>query len=167
MNGKDSLKQQYGFFYAGAKRNLEGFGAEESLTQPSPGGNCANWILAHVVWVQNGVMGLAKASPVWENEALEKVRHEPIASPDEAFDWDTMVSKLVESEARLMAALDMIEEDALDQDGFTDPFGRPTTRGGLLSLLASHQNYHSGQLGLSRRLAGLPGAIRAPDRASS
>ena len=45
----------------------------------------------------------------------------------------------------------------LDDEGFTDPFGNQVTRGEFLNLMAFHQCYHAGQLGLSRRLAGLPG----------
>ena len=58
MTGKDALGQQFGFFYFIVKQNLEGFGAEASLEQPEPGGNCANWILAHTVLVHNSVMEL-------------------------------------------------------------------------------------------------------------
>ncbi len=61
-----------------------------------------------------------------------------------------------------MAALDGLTDAQLDEGGFTDPFGNQVTRGEFLNLLAVHQNYHAGQLGLSRRLAGLEGAIRAP-----
>jgi len=162
MNGKDALKQQFGFLYFAMKRNLEGFGAEDALKQPSPEGNCANWMLAHLLGVHNGVMGLVGAEPAWDNDDLARARLEPVTCEDDAFDWDTMVSKFFASEPNLMAALDALDDAALDQEGFTDPFGRDTTRGGLLSLLAFHQNYHAGQIALSRRLAGLPGAIRAP-----
>jgi uncharacterized damage-inducible protein DinB len=37
-----------------------------------------------------------------------------------------------------------------------------TTRGGMLGLLAVHQCYHAGQLGMARRGAGLRTAILAP-----
>lgn len=43
-----------------------------------------------------------------------------------------------------------------------------STRAGLLTLLAFHQTYHVGQLGVSRRVAGLPNAevdARGGDRA--
>ena len=165
MKAKDVLKAQYYFFYLTAKGNLDGLSAEDSVKQPSPGGNCANWILGHLVSAQNGVMGLVGEEPVWDDE---RVRGEgparPITSAEEALDWDAMVSGLVASEDRLMAALDGLTEEQLDEGGFTDPFGNEVTRGEFLSLLAFHQAYHAGQLGLSRRLAGLEGAIRAPRR---
>lgn len=84
--------------------------------------------------------------------------------PDQAIDWETMVARLTESEERFMAALDAMDEARLDDGGLTDPFGNETTRGELLNLLAVHQNYHAGQLGLVRRIAGLPGVIKGPER---
>jgi uncharacterized damage-inducible protein DinB len=162
MNAKDGLKTQYHFFYLTAKRNLEGLSAEDSVVQPSPGGNCANWILGHMVGAHNAVMGLVNQAPVWESEDLARAATEPITSAAEAIDWGTMVSKLLDSESRFMAGLDALSEEALDDEGFTDPFGNEVTRGEMLNLMAVHQNYHAGQLGLSRRLAGHPGAIRPP-----
>lgn len=162
MTGKDALKLQYGFFYNIAKSNLDGVSAEQSVAQPSPGGNCANWILGHMIGVHNSVMGLANAAPVWDSEDLARASTEPITSMDQALDWDTMVTNLIESEGRLMAALDALTDEQLDEGGMEDPFGNPTTRGQLLNLMALHQNYHVGQLGMSRRLVGLEGAIRAP-----
>jgi len=163
MDGKDALKLQYGFFYRIAKANLDGITAAQSVEQPRPGGNCANWILGHVVGAHNHVMRLAKQEPVWEDPSLERASADPITSADEAIDWDTMVSRLLASESRLMAGLEALSEEDLDQGGFEDPFGNETSRGQLLNFLALHQNYHAGQLGMSRRLVGLDGAIRNPN----
>jgi uncharacterized damage-inducible protein DinB len=165
MDGKDALKQQYGFFYRSAKANLDGMTADQSVAQPEPGGNCANWILAHMLGAHNAVMKLAKQDPVWEDETLARAGSDPITSAADAVDWDTMVTRFLASEPRLLAGLEALTEDELDEEGFTDPFGNETTRGRLLNLLAVHQNYHAGQLGMARRLVGLPGAIRSPRQA--
>ena len=37
----------------------------QSLAQPAGGGNCANWILGHLVNVHNAVIRVARAEPVW------------------------------------------------------------------------------------------------------
>ena len=162
MNGKDLLKTQYTFFYRTAKLNLDGFGAEASVAQPANGANCANWILGHVVRAHNNAMRLVNQEPVWDSAELDRTTEGPVTSPEDALDWDMLVSKFLASEARFMAGLDALEESQLDEGGFKDPFGNATTRGGMLNFLAVHGNYHTGQLGISRRLAGLPGAIRAP-----
>lgn len=164
MSGKEALKRQFAFFYLTVKRNLDGFDAESALVQPRPGGNCANWVLAHMVSVHNAAMGLVNQAPVLEDPDLERARTEPVTTSDEAFDWDAMVGGLLGSEDRFLEGLDALTEGDLEAEGFTDPFGNPTTRGGLLDILLVHQSYHSGQLGMCRRLAGLPGAIRAPAR---
>jgi uncharacterized damage-inducible protein DinB len=162
MNGKDALKLQFGSFYRLAKMNLEGITAVDSIRQPRPGGNCANWILGHLVGAQNSAMGLAKQTPVWEDDSLARASSTPITSAEGAIDWDTLVERFVASESRFLSGLDALTEDELDEDGFVDPFGNPTTRGQLLNFLALHQNYHVGQLGMTRRLIGLPGAITDP-----
>lgn len=167
MNAKDALKLQYGFFYKIARSNLNGITAEDSVRQPTPEGNCANWILGHLVSAQNGVMQLVGEAPVWESEQLERAGSEPVSDASRAIDWDTMVDRFLASEGRFLAGLDRLTEDELDQGGFTDPFGEERTRGEMLNLMAVHQNYHAGQLGLSRRLMGLPGAIRSPQAATA
>jgi uncharacterized damage-inducible protein DinB len=40
--------------------------------------------------------------------------------------------------------------------------GGSASRAELLSLLAFHQAYHSGQLGIARRIAGMEGAVKGP-----
>lgn len=167
MNAKDALKTQYYFFYLTAKQNLEGIDAEASVRQPQPGGNCANWIVGHLVDVQNAVAGLVGEAPVWEHESLSELGDTPITGAGEALDWDAMVTGLLDSEDRVLAALDALSDEQLDEGGLTDPFGNEVTRGEFLNLLAVHQNYHAGQLGLSRRLVGLPGVIRAPQPAGA
>jgi len=162
MNGKDLLKTQYHFFYRTAKLNLDGLSAEASVAQPPNGANCANWILGHVVHAHNSAMRLVNQEPVWDGPDLERVTEGPVTSADDALDWDLLVSKFLASEARFMAGLEAMDESQLDEGGFTDPFGNAATRGGMLNFLAVHGNYHTGQLGIARRLAGLPGAIGRP-----
>lgn len=164
MNRKEMLRQQFGLVYRAVEANTAGISQEESIRQPSPGGNCANWILAHLVQVQNGAMGLAGAAPVWTGDELESVGDDPITGPDEALDFGDMRARLLDSKDRLLEAIEGLSPEQLDEE-MDDPFGDPSTRGGILSLLAFHQAYHAGQLGLSRRLAGHPGAIRGPGRA--
>ncbi len=165
MKAKDAIKAQFALFYRTAKGNLGGVSAADSVVQPERGGNCTNWIVGHLVRAQNGVMGLLDEAPVWTSDQLERAHDTPITSADEAIDWETMVDKLLGSEERLMSAFDALDEARLDDEGFTDPFGNETTRGEFLNLLAFHQTYHAGQLGLSRRVAGLPGVIGAPQEA--
>ena len=162
VSTKDALKSQFQVLFATLRDNLDGMTQEDSVAQPHPGGNCANWILGHLTNVQNQLMQLVGEDPVWESPQLERAGTEPITSAESAIDFDLMRDRFLGSAERLMAALERLTDDDLAQDGIPHPFGGTTTRGALLALLSFHQAYHAGQLGLSRRLAGHPGAVGAP-----
>lgn len=161
MKQQQSLAQHFGLMYGVAASNIEGMTKEQSLAQPSPGGNCANWILGHLVDVQNAAMGLVNAAPVWDSDQLKRASYAPITSAANAIDWDTLRAKFLESKERCLASIAKLSDESL-QDGFPHPFGGTATRGELLNLLAFHQTYHAGQLGMARRAAGLAGVIKAP-----
>ena len=161
MKQQQSLANLFGLVYGVAARNLEGMTKEQSLAQPAPGGNCANWILGHLVDVQNGAMRLAGAEPVWTSDELKKSSYKPVTNAAQAMDWDTMRSKFLASKDRCLEAIGKLSDASLDET-FPHPFGGTATRAELLNLLAFHQSYHVGQLGVARRIAGLPGAVKAP-----
>jgi uncharacterized damage-inducible protein DinB len=161
MNARDLLVHQFDIIYATAAMNLAGMTQAHSLVQPAAGGNCANWILGHLINVHNGVMALAGATPVWESEQLARAGFAPITSEAEAIDWEAMVEQFLASRDRCLTALDALTDEAL-ADEVPHPFGGACTRAELLATLAYHQAYHIGQLGVARRTAGLPGAVRAP-----
>ena len=161
MTAQQLLAQQFGIMYQLTAMNLDGMTAEQSLAQPPGGGNCANWILGHVVDIQNALMGLVGEAPVWESDQLRRASYEPITRASEAIDWETMKSRFFASKDRCLAALASID-DAKLEDTVPHPFGGTCTRAELLNTLASHQTYHAGQLGLVRRIAGMPGAVKGP-----
>jgi uncharacterized damage-inducible protein DinB len=160
MKAQDVLVEQFAVLYGGAARNLDGMTQEDSLVAVG-GGNCANWMLGHLVNVHNGIMQLAGGEPVWEDERLKNAGWDPIDDPSKAIDWDTLRDRFLASRDRCLAALGGLSDAALD-DAVPNPFGGTTTRGRLLALLATHQWYHVGQLGLARRAAGREGAILGP-----
>jgi uncharacterized damage-inducible protein DinB len=161
MTTRELLEQQFAIMYDTAATNLEGMTHAHSLVRPFPAGNCANWILGHLVNVQNGVMQVLDAEPVWDSEQLERARFEPIESRADAIDWDPLRERFLASRASCLQAIARLSDEALAAE-LPHPFGGMTTRAALLGVLAYHQAYHVGQLGVSRRLAGLDGAIRGP-----
>ena len=161
MTVQESVTQHFGFMYQTAAANLEGLTQEQSLAQPSPGGNCANWILGHLISVQNGVMGILGEKPVWESDQLSRAGTDPITGPKGAIDWETMKERFLGSRERCLAAISSTTDKGLAQS-VPHPFGGTCTRAELLTLLAFHQTYHVGQLAISRRIAGLDGAIKGP-----
>lgn len=159
---KDALKSQFQVLFGTLGDNLAGMSHEDSLVQPTPGGNCANWILGHLTNVQNQMMQLLGEAPVWESPDLERAGLDPITDPGAAIDFNTMRDKFLGSAERCIAAIDGLTDEQLAEGGIPHPFGGETTRGALLALLSFHQAYHAGQLGISRRVAGLAGAVKAP-----
>jgi uncharacterized damage-inducible protein DinB len=161
MNVKQAIAQQFGLIYQTAAANLEGMTPEQSVAQPPAGGNCANWILGHLTNVQNGVMGLIGEKPVWESEQLSRAGWDPITGQGNEIDWETLRDRFLGSRERCLAAISAMPDKTLEES-VPHPFGGTTSRVELLSLLAFHQAYHTGQLGMTRRIAGLEGAIKGP-----
>lgn len=166
MKQQESLSQHFGLMYQTAGANLSGVTHEQSLAQPAPGGNCANWILGHLTNVQNGVMGLIGEKPVWESEQLRRAGFEPITGPSKAIDWDTLRDRFLGSKERCLAAVSRLSDQAL-AESVPHPFGGTCSRAELLNTLAFHQTYHAGQLALARRVAGLEGVIKGPGQAKA
>lgn len=161
MNSQQVIAQQFGLVYRMIGDNVEGMTAEQSLAQPSPGGNCANWIVGHLTNVQNGVMRLAGQEPVWESDQLKNAGWEPITGPVGAIPWETMRDRILGSRERCVTAISTLSDEQMSEE-VPHPFGGTTSRAELLSTLAFHQAYHAGQLGIVRRVAGLEGVVKGP-----
>ena len=166
MKVQESLAQHFDLTYKTVAANLNGVTQEQSLAQPSPGGNCANWILGHLTNVQNGVMGLIGEKPVWVSDQLNRVGFDPITHPNEAIEWNTLRDRFLASKDRCLAAISAISDKSLEES-VPHPFGGTCTRAELLTTLAFHQAYHAGQLAVSRRIAGLEGVIKGPGQAQT
>lgn len=164
MSMQETVAQHFRLMYQTAAANLDGLTQEQSLMQPSPGGNCANWILGHLMNVHNGVMSLVGEKPAWESGQLARAGEDPITGPANAIDWNIMRERFLGSKERCLTAISALSDKAL-AESVPHPFGGTTTRAELLNLLAFHQTYHVGQLALSRRIAGLEGAVKGPRQA--
>lgn len=161
MTTKEMVQSQFELIFATVAANTEGMTQDESLASPGAGGNCANWILGHLTNVQNQLMGLLGADPVWADAGLDRDWNDPVASPDEALDFGAMREAFLGSKDRLMAAVGAQPPESLGAD-VPNPLGGTITREGLMGLLAFHQAYHAGQLALARRVAGHEGVFKQP-----
>ncbi len=117
--------------------------------------------------MQNNALALLGEAPIFEHDNLPRGEQGPVTGPENAIPFAEARERFLDSEKRCMAALSSLSDADLQEGGFSDPFGDTTTKGGLLNLIAFHQAYHAGQLGLSRRLVGHAGAIKAPAAAPS
>jgi len=161
MDLKENLALQFRLVYQMVAANVEGMTPEQSVAQPEVGGNCANWVLGHLTNVQNGVMGLIGEPAVWESDQLAQAGWDPITSRANAIDWDTLRDRFLGSRERCLSAISRLSEQSLSEQ-VPQPFGGTTSRGELLGILSFHQAYHSGQLAIARRIAGLEGAVKGP-----
>jgi len=161
MKATDAIKTQYMLAYRTTAMNTDGMSHEDSIRQPAPAGNCANWILGHLTDVQNEAMKLLGLDPAWDSASLQRTA-DPITTEAEAIDWDAMRRAFLASEERCLAAIEALPPEKLDEAGYPNPLGGEMTFGELLNFLGFHQCYHAGQLGVARRVAGLDGAISRP-----
>src|SRR5262245_19066847 len=155
------IAHQFDLVYRMIADNVEGMTAEQSLAQPSPGGNCANWILGHLTNVQNDVMRLAGQEPVWASDQLSNAGWDPITSQAKAIPWEIMRGRILDSRERCVAAISNLSDQKM-ADEVPHPFGGTSSRGQLLGTLSFYQAYHAGQFGIARRIAGLEGAVKGP-----
>ncbi len=161
IGARDLLTVEFDAVYDAAEANLAGMTQEDLLVQPSVGGNCANWILSHLVHSHNGIMATLGEPPVWDNDALAAPRSAPIVDPRDALDFDELRRRFLDSRQRCLHGIENMSDDALARP-LRSPAGGTWTVAQLLAFLAFHQGYHVGQLGLARRAAGHQGAIRGP-----
>ncbi|HVE78178.1 MAG TPA: DinB family protein [Gemmatimonadaceae bacterium] len=143
--------------------NLEGVTHEDSLIQPSPDGNCLNWVVGHLTAIYQHALRLLGQEPVMPEGALARYDRgsAPIRDAAEARRLEELVAAWNETTRRIDAGLAALSPETLDQPAPFSPEGDPNeTVRSLLTAIAWHQAYHAGQTGILRRIAGKPGAIR-------
>jgi hypothetical protein len=142
--------------------NTEGITHEESLVQPQPAGNCLNWVAGHLLCIYNNVLPLVGEKPVMDESILARYDRGSAAlkNPGEALQLSDILAACDEATRRLEAGLSRLSPEQLDAPAPFSPSKNPNeTVRSLLGVVTFHQAYHSGQLGLLRRIIGKPGAI--------
>ena len=143
--------------------NSEGVTHDESLHQPAESGNCLNWIAGHLVTAYNSILPSFGEEPVWDDARTEiyKRGSEPLADPNSAVEFAEIVAAYATAHDRVMRGLGSLAPERMSEPAPYSPGNNPDeTLGSLLHLIAFHQAYHVGQLGLGRRLIGRVGAIK-------
>jgi uncharacterized damage-inducible protein DinB len=159
----DLLRRQVSMTHDAVRKNVEGLTHADSLVQPLPDGNRLNWVMGHLVLVDQRMLRRLGQPPVMPEEALARYGRgtPPLQEADEATDFRTLVDAWNASQPRLDAGLDALTPEALEAIAGATPAGAPTdTVRTLLATLVFHQAYHAGQTGVLRRIAGKPGAIK-------
>jgi len=157
------FRHQAGVIHEILRMNAAGLTQEESLIQPTPGGNCLNWVVGHLLSVYNSTLPMLGQEPVMEKDRLKRYGRgtPPLQDPGEALDLQELLTAWTEATRRLDAGLASLTPEALDRPAPFSPGNNPDeTVRSLLSITFFHQAYHAGQAGILRRIAGKEGAIR-------
>ena len=153
----EGLKLLFGYNYYTMGVNARDLTHEESLIGPEPGGNCANWVLGHIVQTRGAILSLLGEKPVWNAAEGERYKRgsAPVAGDAAGTKpFPEILEALDRSQESLLAGLSRIKESEL---------GGAETKGSVAEKLATlqfHEAYHAGQLGLLRRISGKEGAIK-------
>ncbi|MGB6132504.1 MAG: DinB family protein [Acidobacteriaceae bacterium] len=157
------LRTQAAAIHRILRRNLDGLSQEDTLIQPAPGGNCANWVVGHLVRTCELMLPVLNQQPVLGVEALKRYDRgsAELRNPAEAMPIEQLLSAWDEASARLDAGLAALTPEHLDERAPFSPRNNPDeTVRSLLTIVMFHQAYHCGQTALHRRMAGKEGAIK-------
>jgi hypothetical protein len=141
------------------ERNLEGITHKESLHQPGGEANCINWIAGHIVATRDQILsdfGVKKFFTDEESKPYGQGSFRIIGEEN-----CILFSRIKEGLAQTyLAYCDFIgkQDDSFFKSPLSDnsfPFHVPEINlGKMLTVLLYHEGYHSGQLGLARRILG-------------
>lgn len=138
------------------KINTQGLTHEQSLIQPKPAGNCLNWILGHIAVTRDQALGLLGEKPGWSDsdKALYIRGSKPMTDAGKALPMEKLMADIERSQVTLLSALMRQTPETLAAN---DGQGSLAEK---IAMLHFHEAYHTGQVGLMRRLLGKDGAIR-------
>lgn len=143
--------------------NIAGVSHADSMKQPQPAGNCMNWALGHLLAVYSKVLPMFGEQPVMGLDRLARYDRGslPMVDAAEAIPFEELVAAWTPTCDRVDAGLARVPAAMLSQHVADSPTQNPNeTVHTLLFTVMFHQAYHSGQLGVLRRMAGKEGAIK-------
>jgi len=137
------------------EEQTQGLTQADTLLQPQPGGNCMNWVLAHLL--DNQVLmleTLGGESPVDKSKLSRYTRGSQPIKGEEAGLLD--LSELLENHAEvndaLLSRLEQLTESDFERE--ITVWEKQVTLGWRVFFLHFHYTFHIGQLEFLRNLAG-------------
>jgi len=143
--------------------NVKDVSHAESLTQPRPAGNCSNWVLGHLLAIYSKVLPMLGEQSVIAMDRIKRYDRysAPMVDAAEAIPFEELVAAWSTTCDRVDAGIARVSDEMLRQPVPESPSANPNeTVHSMLFTIMFHQAYHSGQLGLLRRLVGKEGAIK-------
>ena len=135
--------------------NVKGLSHEDSMVQPPAGGNCLNWVAAHIVASRGAILDLLGEAQVWDTDRNDRFKRgsRPVQDTKDSLPFDSIVADFRRSQERIQAGLARLSDEELIEKRGDD------TLADKLHFLQFHEAYHIGQAGLLRRMAGKECAI--------
>jgi uncharacterized damage-inducible protein DinB len=135
--------------------NVKGLSHEDSMVQPPAGGNCLNWVAAHIVASRGAILDLLGEAQVWDTDRNDRFKRgsRPVLDTKDSLPFDSIVADFRRSQERIQAGLARLSDEELLEKRGDD------TVADKLHFLQFHEAYHIGQAGLLRRMAGKECAI--------
>jgi uncharacterized damage-inducible protein DinB len=136
--------------------NGAGLTPELASKRPASGVASAAWIVGHLVLARRRILKLVGGpvpdAPEWEQHYA---RGGPGATAH--LDWSALVTAFQATDQDLKVAFQLVAD--WDRPTINPAIGTDQPLEHVLSFLFMHECYHLGQIGLIRKLHGLPGAI--------
>lgn len=79
----ETLRWLFSITFDCVKENLNGFSDAEMLSDPKPAGNCAAWILGHIVCYRDNVLQILGAEPLMDTAVRPQFEY-GVKSPDKS-----------------------------------------------------------------------------------
>jgi uncharacterized damage-inducible protein DinB len=126
--------------------NLKDVTQQESLSEPESGGNSINWILGHIIVNREGIMNLLGLERKYD-EKMDRIylKTSHIKDDKESVEISSLLKLFNDSQEIIINALSSF-----------DP-GKNMNAVSNIAGYAFHESYHTGQLGLLRRVIGKEG----------
>ena len=152
----DSICAQFGMTQWFLAKGLEGISHEDSL-KPAPSGQTINWLLGHLADARNGTLKVLTGDAAWPDTDLARYKRDQgvFENAADALPLSELVDRFNRVQDRLLAAVGAVTPERAAEKAPFSPVGNPNeTIGSLLSVLAFHEVYHLGQIGMLRRIVG-------------
>jgi hypothetical protein len=152
----ESLKTLFGITGWVVIETTGDFVDQDGLFQPKPHGNCASWILGHILHSRMAVLRGFGQKPEWdETDGAQYARGAlGIDDAEKAIPFTELLAIFNRTQEAIIAALDSIGDTNLAK------MGKDKTRFDELLFMHFHESYHVGQLSIIRRLLGKDSVIK-------
>lgn len=148
MISQEILKMLYTESYSLVKKQIDGMNHQESIHQPFQGGNCANWILGHIIVSRCNFMLMLNIPSIWGMTQCRRFipGSDPISAEIDAILFEVLCDDLDKTQEQLLKALLQTSQEKLQE------INGEKTIGEHLAYYNSHEAYHADQLEILRQV---------------